>query len=137
MRVTKRFRFEAAHWLPYHDGKCRNLHGHSYVLDVTCAGHVIEDNPGRSDSGMVIDFADVGAIVKPLVAQLDHKCFNDVLVNPTAERILGYIVARLLKTDSMREQLAAVRLYETADCWVDWERTDHLERGTPDWAVRS
>ena len=51
MRVRRQFEFEAAHELPRHPGKCRNLHGHSYRLIVTV------DRPVDPDSGMAIDFS--------------------------------------------------------------------------------
>ena len=68
MRVAKRFRWEGAHRLPWHDGPCRNLHGHSYRMEV-----VVE---GPTDAqGMVIDFKDVKAALKPLVVAWDHATF--------------------------------------------------------------
>lgn len=68
MRVAKRFRWEAAHRLPWHDGPCRHLHGHSYRMEVVVEGPV---NP----QGMVIDFKDVKAALKPLVEAWDHATF--------------------------------------------------------------
>src|SRR5690606_42000445 len=63
VRVTKSFNFETAHALYGYDGKCKNIHGHSYNLFVTVKGTPIQeaDNP---KFGMVIDFADIKKIVK-------------------------------------------------------------------------
>ena len=72
VRVTKKFSFEMAHALEGHDGKCRNIHGHSYFLYVTIIGQPFnsDDNP---KNGMVIDFADLKVIVnKEIIAPLDH-----------------------------------------------------------------
>lgn len=66
MELTKTFRFEASHVLPHHPGKCSRLHGHSWVLHVSVKG------PINRDTGFVMDFADMSAIVKPLIEHLDH-----------------------------------------------------------------
>ena len=77
--VTCTFTFEAAHRLPWHSGKCRNLHGHSYRLDVTVAGPL-------DDNGVVIDFDRLREIVDhSVIASWDHRDLNEVLDNPTAE----------------------------------------------------
>ena len=68
MRVAKRFRWEAAHRLPWHDGPCRHLHGHSYAMEVTVEGPV-------DAQGMVIDFQEVKRAIKPLVEAWDHSTF--------------------------------------------------------------
>ena len=115
--ITKRFAFEAHHKLPWHAGKCARDHGHSYVLEVSVTGPVKPDN-GESDSGMVVDFGDVSAAVKPVVeAVLDHHSLNDLMPNPTAERLVEWLVADLgLKLPG----LSRVRIYETANSWVEW-----------------
>jgi len=65
MKVAKRFRWEAAHRLPWHDGACRHLHGHSYRMMVELQGE-------PDDRGMLIDFKHVKRLVKPLVDRMDH-----------------------------------------------------------------
>jgi 6-pyruvoyltetrahydropterin/6-carboxytetrahydropterin synthase len=87
MRIAKEFRWEMGHRLPLHDGACRNLHGHSYRLEVT-----IEGEPDLR-TGMVVDFQDVSAAVKPLVAELDH-CF---LVQDSDAELLDYLRRHALK----------------------------------------
>ncbi len=89
MQIRKQFRFEAAHVLPHHPGKCGRLHGHSYRLDVTIAGPLQTQG---SAQGMVLDFDKLSSLVKPLVIErLDHASLNDVLPNPTAEHIALWI----------------------------------------------
>lgn len=108
--VARRFEFQAAHHLPNHPGKCHNLHGHTYHLEVICEGPVDET------SGMVVDFADVKAVVRERVLDLvDHTLLNDRIENPTAERIAAWIWDRL--SDSALP-LAEIRLYETPTCYV-------------------
>src|SRR5579884_2110533 len=66
--ITREFRFEAAHHLPGHRGKCRRPHGHSYRLQVSLRGPII-DTPGQSDDGMVIDFEDLKHIVDATILE--------------------------------------------------------------------
>ena len=108
--MSRSFTFEAAHQLPWHSGACRNLHGHGYRLEVTVEGPVAEH-------GIVVDFADVAAVVeREVVARYDHTYLNDLLENPTAE---------LLAQDAWKRVEAAglavsrIRLWETADCFVE------------------
>jgi 6-pyruvoyltetrahydropterin/6-carboxytetrahydropterin synthase len=65
MKISKEFRWEMGHRLPYHEGLCRNIHGHSYKMVVEIEGDVDEN-------GMIIDFYDLGGIVKPIIEQYDH-----------------------------------------------------------------
>ena len=87
MRIAKEFRWEMGHRLPLHDGACRNLHGHSYKLVVE-----LEGDPDPA-TGMVVDFQDVSAAVKPFVAELDH-CF---LVQDSDAELLAYLRRNDLK----------------------------------------
>jgi 6-pyruvoyltetrahydropterin/6-carboxytetrahydropterin synthase len=111
--VTRSFHFEAAHQLPWHEGKCRNLHGHSYRLDVTVAGPV-------GDRGIVVDFADIKAVVqRDVLDRFDHTYLNDLLANPTAE----LIAAEIWKTiEAAGLDVERIRLWETADCHVEITR---------------
>jgi len=109
-RVTRSFRFEAAHQLPWHTGKCRDLHGHSYALEVTVEGQL-------NESGIVIDFADLSALVRrEVIDRLDHTYLNDLIENPTAELIAHDIWKRLEAVDL---PLRRIRLWETADCYAE------------------
>ena len=110
MKVRRAFDFEAAHVLPNHPGKCRNLHGHSYRLLVEVEGAIDET------SGMVIDFSELKQVVRcEVIDHLDHKYVNDLIDNPTAERMAEWIWRRL--TDRL-PGLAEVELFETRRCSV-------------------
>lgn len=123
MIVTKRFRFEASHQLPNHPGKCKNLHGHSWVLEVSVEGEV------ASNTGMVIDYADISQIINPILAYpkgLDHSHLNNFLENPTSERVLRFIAGLIQEALIDKNQgafrpvyLHRIKLYETADCWAE------------------
>ena len=72
IRITKQFSFETAHALHGYDGKCKNIHGHSYKLFVTVLGTPILD-PLDPKYGMVMDFGDLKNIVKEeIVDVFDH-----------------------------------------------------------------
>lgn len=99
------FDFEAAHVLPGHPGKCRNLHGHSYRLVVEV------DRPVDPVSGLAIDFADLKAIVKrEAVDLLDHRYANEIVENPSAENLAVWIWNRLAPA---LPGLAEIVLWET------------------------
>lgn len=108
MLIRKHFRFEAAHVLPHHPGKCSRLHGHSYRLEVAVAGPLQNDGPAR---GMVVDFDEISALVRPLIVdRLDHASLNDVMPNPTAEHIALWIWDAL---EGKLPQLTEIVVWET------------------------
>ena len=110
MRVKVAFDFEAAHKLPNHPGKCRELHGHSYHLVVSV------DRPVEPQSGMAIDFSDLKLVVKrEVVDRLDHTYVNDTIDNPTAEVMAVWIWNRLREP---LQGLVEVGLWETRNCAV-------------------
>ncbi len=91
-RLEKEFKFEASHQLPYHQGKCQRLHGHSWKGRLICEGTALNEN-GKSQ-GMLVDFGDMSAAIEPLVRdKLDHWHLNESLSleNPTAEIIAKWI----------------------------------------------
>ena len=72
IHLTKIFRFEAAHALMGYDGRCRNIHGHSYEMRVTIKGMPIMDDSSPKN-GMVMDFGDLKRIVnEEIVDHYDH-----------------------------------------------------------------
>lgn len=120
VRIAKEFRWEMGHRLPFHNGLCRNLHGHSYRL------HVVVD--GSLDAnGMVIDYFDLKRIVQPVVDELDHACIVDAgdaplldfyRANPlkhvvvpfttTAEHLAQWLHQRI--DERLKEELGGARL---------------------------
>ena len=121
--VTKRYTFEAGHNLIDYDGKCANLHGHSYKLEVT-----FSSDKGLNKQGMVIDFNAVDDIVKPIVNRYDHSYLNDFFDQPTAENMaLGiydeifYLLPKLSAEIGVNISLSRVRLWETEKCYATVE----------------
>jgi 6-pyruvoyltetrahydropterin/6-carboxytetrahydropterin synthase len=110
VRVRRSFDFDAAHRLPHHPGKCRELHGHAYRLVVAV------NRPVDPDTGLAMDFSTLREIVeREVVHLLDHRYVNDVLPNPTAEEMAVWIWGRLA---GPLPGLAEVELYETRSCSV-------------------
>lgn len=109
--ITRRYHFEAAHFLPFvaDDHKCRRLHGHNYEIEVTITDQVKAD-------GFLIDFADLDKVVNPIIDRIDHRCLNDIygLENPTAELIAAWFLDQLAN-----HSVTVIRCYETKDCYAE------------------
>ena len=115
--VCKVFEFEAAHYLPFHEGRCNNLHGHSYKMEVEIEGEI-------QKNGMIMDFGELKNIVNmSIVERFDHQLINTLLVNPTAENMVENIVLTFkqkLLTTSV--SLRRVRLWETSSSYIEWSK---------------
>lgn len=119
--LEKTFTFEAGHSLKYHNGYCKDPHGHSYVMTLHIrANSLISSGP---KTNMVIDFHDLAAIVKPLLDNyLEHKWLNDTLHSdsPTAEYIAKWIFDYL---EPLIPGLFAVSINETASSKVIYKKS--------------
>jgi 6-pyruvoyltetrahydropterin/6-carboxytetrahydropterin synthase len=145
IRVTKEFRFEAAHALIGYDGVCSNIHGHSYELSVTVQGNPIPD-AGSPKNGMVIDFTDLKKIVmKDIIDLFDHALIlpsgfkkkeirelgepfgNIVLVDyqPTIENLLIDFAGRIKTLLPPGIKLFSLKLRETANSFAEWCSEDN------------
>lgn len=146
LRVTKIFDFETAHALWGYDGKCRNIHGHSYKLTVSITGDIIDDVDAVKN-GMIIDFGDLKKIVKStVVEEFDHALlvngktphakyaevengFSKILLcdyQPTCENMLIDMVGRILKALPADITLKYARLQETDNSFAEWFLSDNL-----------
>lgn len=145
IRVTKEFKFEAAHALLGYDGLCKNIHGHSYILYVTVIGTPIEDE-SNSKLGMVYDFGDLKFIVSnEIVKKFDHSIilnknsetssFDNLtemfsrkhytVYQPTCENMVIDFVEKIKKHLPEDIKLYSVKLYETATSSAEWVVTDN------------
>lgn len=143
LRITKEFQFEGAHALSFYDGKCRNIHGHSYKLFVTVSG-TPENSPESPKNGMVIDFSILKEIVnKNILSVFDHtlvlqsgaklanelaESYNNVLelpFQPTCENLIIHFVNILKQELPHSIELHSVKLYETASSSVEWSAQDN------------
>lgn len=146
LRVTKIFNFETAHALWGYDGKCANIHGHSYKLSVSITGEVINDNSAVKN-GMIIDFSDLKEIVnEKVVSVFDHALlvngntphakyaevengFSRIICcnyQPTCENMLIDMVKKIQAGLPSHITLKHVRLQETSTCFAEWFKEDNL-----------
>jgi 6-pyruvoyltetrahydropterin/6-carboxytetrahydropterin synthase len=116
MQIFKKFTFDSAHFLPNvpEGHKCKNMHGHTYLLTVFIEAPLVEHLE------WVYDFADLKKVVKPIVDELDHKVLNDIsgLENPTCERIAIWLWDRI-KIEI--KELTKIQLNETPTSGVIYE----------------
>jgi len=141
IRITKRFSFETGHALYGYDGKCRNVHGHSYKLYVTVIGRPISDTT-HVKLGMVIDFSDLKVIVKnkivdvfdhatvfnkntphvDLAKELSDRGHNVLLVNyqPTSEMMIIDFANVIKQELPSHVKLHSLKLQETDSSYAQW-----------------
>jgi 6-pyruvoyltetrahydropterin/6-carboxytetrahydropterin synthase len=146
IRITKQFSFETGHALYGYDGKCRNVHGHSYRLSVTVIGVPIAD-PSNVKFGMVIDFGDLKKVVKEeIVNVFDHatvfnkntphvelakelmdRGHNVLLVDyqPTSEMMVIDFAEKIKVRLPNTVQLHSLKLQETATSYAEWFASDN------------
>lgn len=147
IRITKEFSFETGHALYGYDGKCKNVHGHSYKLSVTVIGIPIDDRENVK-FGMVIDFSDLKRIVKEeIVDHFDHATvFNQttphvelanelknrghhvILVNyqPTSENMVIDFAQKIKSRLPKSIELHSLKLQETETSYAQWFASDNL-----------
>lgn len=114
LTICKKFTFEACHHLPWHGGKCRNLHGHSYKIFVYAKGE-----PNKQ--GLLMDFTELSKYMNEIIEDYDHQDLNqfaEFRSSPTAERMAQIILERLQEQDS---RIFKVRVYETEKCYAEYE----------------
>jgi 6-pyruvoyltetrahydropterin/6-carboxytetrahydropterin synthase len=145
LRVTKRFCFDAAHALLNYDGPCRNIHGHSYVLQITILGTTMKTE-GHPKNGLVIDFSDIKkAVQQKIVDHYDHalllnnstsgetvrtleKEYDKILLlpfQPSCENLVMDIRNRFAEVFNDKCKLFSIRLQETENSWAEWHLTDN------------
>lgn len=146
IRITKQFSFETGHALYGYDGKCKNIHGHSYQLFVTVIGKPIS-NSDHVKFGMVIDFSDLKKIIKEeIVDVFDHATvFNkntphvelakeladrghDVILvdyQPTSEMMVIDFAEKIKNRLPNTIKLHALKLQETTTCYAEWVASDN------------
>lgn len=147
IRVTKEFDFEMAHALDGHDGKCHNIHGHTYELAVTFIGDPINEI-GLPKDGMVIDFSDLKSVVKKhivdvfdhalvlrdnsrFLGKIDHDINQRLILvdyQPTCEKLLEHMVGIIQNQLKDRGDITlfSVLLRETKTSYAEWFASDNL-----------
>jgi len=115
--VTVKQHFSGAHFLRGYKGKCENIHGHNWQVEVTLGGENLDEND------LLFDFVVMKAGLNEILERLDHKLLNELPEfmeqNPSSE-----IIAKLVY-DKMRDIIKAktikilkVRVGESEDSWA-------------------
>lgn len=145
IRITKQFSFETGHALYGYDGKCKNVHGHSYKLNVTVIGTPISDS-SHVKYGMVIDFGDLKKIVKSeivdkfdhatvfnrntphieLARELENRDHTVILVEyqPTSENMVVDFAEKIKNRLPEHIKLHSLKLQETETSFAEWFAAD-------------
>jgi len=147
LRLTRIFNFDMAHVLLNYHGKCKNIHGHTYKLEVTVKGTPSNDDASPK-KGMLIDFSDFKNLIEKNIitvwdhALMIHRDTDPILLNalnnnyekiiiapfqPTTENMiceLASLIKKLLPTDL---QLFSLRLYETEKSFAEWYASENVE----------
>jgi len=134
MKIAKEYHWEMGHRLPFHEGKCKNLHGHSYKC-------MVEINGEPDKNGMVLDYYDMKKIIQPIIEELDHSFMvysgdkeileflekidsKKVVVDfqSTAENICLYLLGRIKETNLPKNiKSLKVKVFETENTYAEEE----------------
>jgi 6-pyruvoyltetrahydropterin/6-carboxytetrahydropterin synthase len=104
--------FAAGHALRGYHGKCENVHGHNYRVQVTLAGNTLDQ------TGLLVDFVEIKRVMRAVVERLDHQFLNDVppfdKLNPSAENMARFFYQELAKGIAVPGvRVARVKIWET------------------------
>ncbi len=146
IRITKQFTFETGHALYGYDGKCRNVHGHSYKLSVTVIGTPITD-ANDVKLGMVIDFGDLKRIIKEevvdpfdhatvfnantphlsLARELEARGHKVIFADyqPTSENMVADFAEKIKVRLPEQIALHSLQLRETETAFAEWHADDN------------
>ncbi len=144
IRICRKFTFDMAHALYGYQGQCKNIHGHTYHLEVMLEGTPLHD-PSNPIDGMVMDFGDLKSIVTKHILEIfdhalvlngdaaytDHNAFLEnfekiviLPFQPTCENLILHFVDLLIDKFTKDVQLYSIRLDETPNAYAIWENTN-------------
>ena len=112
--------FSAAHLLAQIGGKCEELHGHNFRVEVTVTA------PDLNESGLLIDFRAVKKWLNVILEQMDHKHLNELPyfagINPSAENIAKFIYAQMeLQAKEAQVRIARIKVWESENAAVTYK----------------
>ena len=113
--VTVEQTFAAGHALRHYKGKCENVHGHNYRVQVTAEGDAL------NSIGLLVDFVELKRVVRQIVDRLDHQFINDLepftVINPSAENMAKYFYDEIVSGINLAEEIpvriSQVKIWET------------------------
>ncbi len=147
--ATKEFKFEAAHRLPNHPGACRNVHGHSYVLQVEVVASIINPEGELNVQGMVCDFSQVKKAIENGIGHWDHALilhrrdplitlFNEADIEDLPHAGLNIVELETIPTaENMAKlaseligarlpnfiEIASIKVWETSTSFAEWRKS--------------
>ena len=110
MELYCKYHFDAAHFLPEYEGKCKNWHGHTWTVEIWIKKKL------APKEDILIDFVNV----KQILDVFDHKNINDFMYNPTAENLVRYFLRKF------REYNATVKVWESANSSIEGNTNEDL-----------
>ena len=117
-KIAVKTHFDSAHLIRNHKGKCKNLHGHRWDLEVVFSGAEL------NEMGMVMDFKDIKNLLKEITDNYDHHNLNEITpfdtMNPTAENLSRIIFQDIKKRTPKTITLEEVKVWESPDAWVSF-----------------
>lgn len=146
IRLTKVFSYAMAHALDSYDGLCKNIHGHTYHLEVTVVGNPVRDTSSPK-KGMLIDFTDLKRLINSEIVDVwDHalmlnettnpdliallkKSYERIIIvpfQPTTENMLCFLSEKIKSILPKEVHLYALKLKETENSYAEWYASDNL-----------
>lgn len=146
IRLTKVFTYAMAHALDSYDGLCKNIHGHTYHLEVTVVGNPVSDSSSPK-KGMLIDFTDLKRLINTEIVDVwDHalmlnettnpdliallkKSYERIIIvpfQPTTENMLCFLAEKIISILPKEVHLYALKLKETENSYAEWYASDNL-----------
>ncbi len=111
--------FDAAHFLRNYSGKCQNMHGHTWTVDIEIYGSELDG------CGMLLDFSNVKKLLADELDKYDHKIINEAetfcKINPTAENLAEEVYKNLKKSMPDKISLKSVKVWESPRAWAKFE----------------
>ena len=105
--------FASAHALRNYKGRCENIHGHNWKVQVVIEGEKLDD------TGLLVDFLDVKHLMSEIIDGIDHQFLNEIppfdVINPSAENIAEFFCKKMISglTSSVPVRIREVRVWET------------------------
>lgn len=124
-RITSEVHFDAAHFLAYHEGACRNIHGHRWRVVASVKSDTLIDS--GTSRGMVIDFSDMKKLLREIADKFDHTLVYE------ADSMRG---STLMMLDEEEFDLCEVEFRPTAENFAKYIFDKLIEGGIPVCSVK-
>ena len=118
MIIGKTFTFDAAHYLPNYEGKCKNMHGHTWRVTLEVKGELLTEGPNIK---MVMDLNDLKTVAHLLLDKWDHRVLNIFFEQPTCEEVAKELFSRLQEYLPAGVTVHSVQVQEGEGGWARCE----------------